>query len=367
VLWNTGNFTFSPVQVASAPYGALGTPVDVNQDGYTDLLVSEYACQGYQGCTSWEVLLGSASKTFKQSASVSMGSVLQGFWGTTAADVNGDGINDVVGISYITNGTKRQELVVWLGNPDGSYQNTPLEYFIGSMSNALALVASDYNRDGKVDFAIADSSQTGSSGVGVLLNATPRGTCTPSTESPAVTVCQPQNLAYLNSPVDWVADSYDSSHSVTAMQVYVDGKLVVNSPSASINQPLTLTGGPHSVVTKGWDSSGANFQSDRSVTIYSGSPGETCPASPATINVCLPTQNETTTTSLHVFANADSSANQITAVQVYIDNSLIYNDTSGATYVDTAFTVTKGSHVVVVKAFDQSGNIYSETRNVTAN
>ena len=33
-----------------------------------------------------------------------------------------------------------------------------------------------------------------------------------------------------------------------------------------------------------------------------------------------------------------SSGAQITAVQVYIDNSLIYNDTSGATYVDRALT-----------------------------
>jgi hypothetical protein len=66
-----------------------------------------------------------------------------------------------------------------------------------------------------------------------------------------------------------------------------------------------------------------------------------------------------------VFANADSVA-QITAVQVYIDGKLIYNDTTGATYVDTAFTVATGSHTVVVKAWDADGSLFSQSRNITA-
>jgi hypothetical protein len=72
-----------------------------------------------------------------------------------------------------------------------------------------------------------------------------------------------------------------------------------------------------------------------------------------------------TSTFLHVFANAYSAASQITAVQVYIDGKLIYNDTSEATYVDTALTVAKGSHSVVVKAWDASGKAYSQSRSVT--
>ena len=181
-----------------------------------------------------------------------------------------------------------------------------------------------------------------------------------------MTVCQPQHLTYSNSPVQWIADSRDTSHPVTAMQIYVDHKLVVNSPSSSLNEPLPLSQGPHFVAAKAGDESGANFVSDRNITVYSGTPGETCPASSGTMNICLPTQNETTTTSLHVFANAASSGAQMTAVQVYIDNSLIYNDTSGATYVDTAFTVKAGSHSIVVKAWDANGNSYSESRSITA-
>jgi hypothetical protein len=366
VLWNNGgNFSFTKDQVGTSSYGIFGTPVDINQDGFTDLLVTYYTCQigkdqNGGACTNWKVLLGSSNKTFKQTANMNLDIDFQGLWGTTAADINGDGINDIVGISNVS------ILYIWLGNPDGTYQSTPLSYFIGSNSSAGDLVASDFNRDGKIDFAMPTPGQSSSTGLAVFLNATPRATCTPSTVSPSVTVCQPQDLTYLNSPVTWIADSRDTSHNVTAMQVYVDNKLVVNSSSSSLNEPISFSKGPHFVVTKAWDSSGASFQSNRSITVYSGSQGETCAVQPSSINVCLPTNNETTSTSLHVFANANSSVNQITSVQVYIDNSLIYNDTSGASYVDTAFTVAKGPHSVVVKAWDADGNVFSQTRNVTA-
>ena len=355
-LFNKGNFTFTQVKVASAPDGIVGVPTDVNQDGFTDLLVSYYTCSNIKGaaCPNWEVFLGSAAGTFKKSASMNLGSDTS-FYGVTAADVNGDGINDIVGLgSY--------DLMVFFGNPDGSFQSTP---FLVPNSGLSDLVAADFNRDGKIDFAGPGAGNSANLEVGVFLNATPRATCTPSTVSPSVTVCEPVDLIYSNSPVQWIADSRDTAHPVTDMQIYVDNKLVVNSPSSSLNESLTMSNGPHFVVTKAWDNSGANFVSDRSITIYSGKPGETCPASSGTMNICLPTQNETTTTSLHVFANAASTGAQMTAVQVYIDSSLIYNDTSGSTYVDTAFTVATGSHTVTVKDWDANGNSYSETRNIT--
>jgi FG-GAP-like repeat/FG-GAP repeat len=365
VLWNAGNFTFSLQNVASAPYAISATPVDVNQDGYSDLLVTYLTCNGHQSsspCVNWEVMLGSPQKDFTISANTHLDSSYKYFRGTTAADINGDGLNDIVGL---TDSEFPNEVAVWVGNADGTYQSTPLTYSAGTDSSAPDLVASDFNRDGKIDFAIPTPGNS-NPGIGVLLNATPRATCTPNQESPTVTVCQPQDLTYLNSPVTWIADSRDTAHPVTDMQIYVDNKLVVNSPSSTLNESLTLPDGPHFVVTKGWDASGANFVSDRNITIYSGTQGETCPVEPSSMNICLPTQGETTSTSLHVFANCDSASAQISSLQVYIDNNLIYNDQSGSTYVDTAFTVTQGSHYIVVKAFDQNGNIFSESRNITA-
>jgi hypothetical protein len=364
VMWNTGNFTFNTVLIKSTKFGIGATPVDVNQDHFTDLLLTYYTCEvgkdiASANCTNWAVLLGGPGKTFKRLPVRNLDTQYQGLWGATAVDVNGDGINDIVGLSNFF------QLLVWLGNSDGTWQETPLMFQVGSETSASDLAASDFDRDGKIDFAITAPGQSNTVGLAVFLNATPRATCNASLASPSVTVCEPQNLAYSNSPVQWIADSRDSRHPVTDMQIYVDGTLTVNSPSNSINQSLPLSLGPHFVVTKAWDESGANFESDRNITIYSGSPGETCPAAQSSLNLCLPTQNQNTSTSLHVFANSSSPA-QITAVQVYIDGKLIYNDTTGSTYVDTAFTVTKGPHSVVVKAFDAQGDIFSESRNIKA-
>ena len=223
-LWNAGGFKFNKVLLKSTKYGIGATPVDVNQDHFTDLLVTYYTCEigkdvsGY-GCTNWEILLGSGNKTFRKSAELNIPGYSNGLWGTTAVDVNGDGINDIVGLGNFF------QMLVWLGNPDGSYQNTPLVFQVGSNTSASDLVADDFNRDGKIDFAIPAPGQSNSQGLAVFLNATPRAACTPSTVSPSVTVCEPQDLIYSNSPVHWIADSRDTAHSVTAMQIYVDHKL----------------------------------------------------------------------------------------------------------------------------------------------
>ena len=368
VMWNTGGFGFSTKLVASSSFGISAIPVDVNQDHFTDLIVTDITCST-GACTSWEVLLGNASKTFKESAVMHLDSEYQGFWGATAADINGDGINDIVGLtndSYVTSrgGISTFEVVAWLGNPDGSYEATPLKFNTGTGSSSSDLVASDFNRDGKVDLAITNTGYSNSVGLGVLLNATPRAACKPSTVPPSVTLCQPQDLIYSRSPVHWVAESNDNNP-VNSMQIYVDNKLVVNAPSSSLNENLALSKGSHVIVTKAWDSTGTSFRSDRHVTIYTGAPGETCPTSALSLTVCSPTQNQTTTTSVHVFANSDSDW-PITAVQVYIDNSRVFNDISHSTYVDTAFTVTKGPHNIVVKAFDATGRVFSSSRTINA-
>jgi hypothetical protein len=97
-------------------------------------------------------------------------------------------------------------------------------------------------------------------------------------------------VIYPNSPVHWVAgfEGYERTGDGDA-DLCVDNKLVKISPSASLNEELSLARGPHVVLTKAWDNSGANFRSDRYITIYSGTPGETCPAATDSLNLCLPT------------------------------------------------------------------------------
>jgi len=81
--------------------------------------------------------------------------------GVAAADLNGDGILDLIITNYIFSDSNT--FSVLLGNPDGSFQ-APLTYSTGSGSVGVAV--GDFNGDGNLDVAIANS---GSGAVGVLL------------------------------------------------------------------------------------------------------------------------------------------------------------------------------------------------------
>lgn len=77
------------------------------------------------------------------------------------------------------------------------------------------------------------------------------------------------------------------------------------------------------MVIKAWNNSAANSQWDRSITIYGGGRREACPAALSSLNLRLPTQNQTTSTWLHVFVNRGSGDVSIAAVRVNLDNKLI--------------------------------------------
>jgi FG-GAP-like repeat/Bacterial Ig domain len=356
VLWSNGNFSFTNVSLASYPNDAADMSVaDVNQDGFPDLLVTYYNCAN-QGCTTWAVFQSRGiAKAFRKTAQVTYSGF--GLSSPLAADVNGDGINDIV----LLESQAASNVTTYLGNPDGTYQTTPTLFNIGT-NGAEGLVQGDFNRDGKIDFATVIE---GNATLATLLNATPRAACQINRLSPSVTVCQPQNLTYSNSPLLIKAGATDSTQ-VTSMQVFVDNHLSFQTSGSSLQKNLTLALGNHTLLVRAQDASGRSFSSPRQVTIFSGTAPATCATPPSTMTICAPTQNETTGTSIHILANADSS-NPITATQVYIDNVEVYNDTSGTTYVDSNFTVSVGSHSIVVKSFDSHGSIFSASVNITAN
>ena len=358
VLWSNGNFSFNNVSLASYPNNAADLSVaDVNQDGFPDLLVTYYNCAN-QGCATWAVFQSRGSaKAFRQTAQVTDNEVGFGFSAPLAADVNGDGINDIV----ILFRTAAANVATYLGNPDGTYQKTATSFNVGT-NGAEGLVQGDFNRDGKIDFATVIE---GNATLATLLNATPRSACQISRLSPSITVCQPQNLAYSNSPLLIKASATDTTQ-VTSMQVFVDNHLSFQTSGNSLQKNLPIAIGNHMILVRATDASGRSFSSPRQVTIFTGTAPATCATPPSAMTICAPTQNETTGTSVHILANADSS-NPITATQVYIDNVEVYNDTSGTTYVDSNFTVSVGSHLIVVKSFDSHGSIFSSSVNITAN
>jgi hypothetical protein len=80
------------------------------------------------------------------------------------------------------------------------------------------------------------------------------------------------------------------------------------------------------------------------------------------VNICLPAQNATLSSPVQIFANS-YSPRPLTAIQVYIDNQLEFNDAT-ATEVNKLFSMGPGTHFIVVKAFDATGNSVSESRTI---
>jgi hypothetical protein len=362
VFTGNGDFTFGTDVIQQYAQTNDMNTGDMNQDGFTDILVSWFDTAGGLSGGVDEFLGTTSFGGFTQHTLIPSSTSYESPRQIIAADVNGDGINDVVGLD--DDSTAANGVYVWACNGDGSCNPTPTKFIYTTDRDKQALVAGDFNRDGKIDFA---ATEVGNSTLEVLLNATPRAACQKNVVAPAVTVCQPQEATFSNSPLHIVASAF-SNNPANVMDVYIDNQLQASFPSQSIDQFFNLTNGNHFVVVKGWQADGTSFVSDRHVTIYSGAAGETCAAPSSTalsVNACLPAQNATLHSPVQIFANS-YSPRPITAIQVYIDNNLVFNDPT-STEVNKLFDVGLGSHFIVVKAWDATGNSVTDSRTITVN
>jgi hypothetical protein len=161
VLLGNGDGTFQPqvtYAVGSFPYGIVAG--DFNGDGRTDLAVTNR----FDGTVS--VLLGNGDGTFQPQVTYAVGTSPDAI---VAGDFNGDGHLDLAVAnfgSYLTNfaGT----VSVLLGNGDGSFQ-PQVTYAVGTSPDAI--VAGDFTGTGHLDLAVVNegSSPSFDGSVSVLL------------------------------------------------------------------------------------------------------------------------------------------------------------------------------------------------------
>src|SRR5579864_1015445 len=204
--WGQGNFNFGADLVGQYAQTNDMSTGDQNQDSFTDILVSWFDSAGAL-TGGVDVYYGTPSESLTRKDQIVSGQGPSGsiLWespgGVLTADVNGDGINDIVGLS--NDGTFADGLYVWLCNGEGSCSQTPTKFIYTTDRDKIALTAGDFNRDGKIDFAAIEQ---GNGTVEVLLNATPRAACQLNAIGPAMTVCQPQDATFSNSPLHIVAE-----------------------------------------------------------------------------------------------------------------------------------------------------------------
>lgn len=83
----------------------------------------------------------------------------------------------------------------------------------------------------------------------------------------------------------------------------------------------------------------------------------------AGITVSSPSSGSTVGSPVHFVASASSSANSIASIVVWIDGTKKY--IKYASSIDTYISLGSGSHRVVTKAWDNSGNVFQDTRYIT--
>jgi hypothetical protein len=174
VLVGHGDGTFQPVVTYdSGGYSASSlTVADVNGDGKPDMIAYN-GCNtiGFNGCTSTvaAVLLGNGDGTFQNAVSYNSGGAGGNNGSVVVADVNANGKQDLVDVNWGASGSGR--VGVLLGDGDGIFQ-AAVDYDSGG-SNPLALAIADLNGDGLLDVVVAECAVNACENgdlVGVLLN-----------------------------------------------------------------------------------------------------------------------------------------------------------------------------------------------------
>ncbi|MGD0094272.1 MAG: VCBS repeat-containing protein [Planctomycetota bacterium] len=253
MLQNNGGGSFANVQLSlfSVPRGV--TLADVDQDGFQDLLLPysgcHTPCSGFlyarnhqDGTLQAPVNLPQPANTYQNEDAYSV----------TAADVNNDGLKDIItSIQYYPNtGSPVYAVAINKQSANGSF-GAPVLIKVDS-PGLSSLLWGDFNRDGRAD--IAGVNQNGF--VTVLLNTTASaGKCAPSSGNDTVHVCVPAANGSATSPVRFLATPHATLH-VQAMKIYVDGAASFLTLDDRLSALVQIAAGTHKITTKAWTATG---------------------------------------------------------------------------------------------------------------
>lgn len=141
-----GTFTLKSNSFVATGIDSIAA-VDLNRDGIPDLVVS-FTKDTYSAMVT--TLLGKGDGTFLALPAQTMGFIATPLSTVEAADLNGDGIPDL--IVRATAGTY-SNIYISLGNGDGTFSGTWNTITVYTSSGVSYIAVGDFNRDGILDIA----------------------------------------------------------------------------------------------------------------------------------------------------------------------------------------------------------------------
>jgi hypothetical protein len=240
ILQGTGNGMFTPAANSPVTVGAEPSSVavgDFNGDGIPDLAIANY------GSGTVTILLGAGNGTFT-AASNSPAVVGSGPSSVVAADFNGDGILDLA----VAN-TSGDTVTILLGNGNGTF--TPASSSPVPVGNSpISLAVGDFNADGILDLAVANANDN----TVTILLGNGDGTFTPAANSPVAVGSVPSSVVVGDFNGDGIADLAVGNYSDNTVTILLGNGNGTFTPT--VNSPMTVGTGPSSLVVGDFNGDG---------------------------------------------------------------------------------------------------------------
>lgn len=230
-------------------------------------------------------------------------------------------------------------------DPDGSISTSSINFGDGSATINGTSSLHTYSAAGvyTVTAVVTDN-----------LGASSSTSTTVTVNAPTVIISSPADGATVSSPVHVVATCF-SGYTVTAMQIYLDFKLVYQIKSANLDTLVTMGAGTHNLIVKGWDSSGHSFMTPLSITVANQPP-----------TAALSTSTSSVLVGGSITASTSGSSDPDGAIA---SSSIDFGDGSApvtATSASHQYT-TAGTYTITATVTDNSGASSSRSTSITVN
>jgi hypothetical protein len=371
VLLGHGNGTFAQPMVFAASSGLDFAPSslavgDLNGDGRADLVINSIGGED-SVVSQLGVLLGHGDGTFGAPIFNSPQGANDG--DVALGDFNGDGHIDaaVGGEAALPDG-----LSVFNGNGDGTFQPFLLQRFSTGGTNPFGVAAADLNGDGLVDLVAANSSDSATSpgSVGVLLNTAGPVAAAPTTTTLSTSIA----TAVFGQTETLTATVSSRAGTPIGSVIFRDGDTVLGleplDATGQASVPVSLGIGTHTL-TATFSGSIGFADSTSAATTVTVNPAKTTLALASSVNPAVTGQAVTFTATVAAVA---PGATTPTGTVTFQDGNVVLGTAlvgaGGKATITTSFAAA-GSHVITAvysgaANFGASTQIFTEQVNAAA-